>query len=149
MKEQPGEEIQENNFYRQLQQSEQQEPLLSLYIQDTVQKENRETTRDQQMVVRCLGQNIVRSISLLVDGNLGNPVGCDGFHLPECRREVVEVLEKVEQCGRWPQQACTTMFFLTPKNVTSERPTAVMLTMTRWLKALRAPEVPKCNKISH
>ena len=24
--------------------------------------------------------------------------------------------------GNWPQQACTTMFFLIPKNVTSERP---------------------------
>ena len=36
------------------------------------------------------------------------------------------LLEKVEQSGRWPQQACTTMFFLIPKNVTSERPIALM-----------------------
>ena len=42
-------------------------------------------------------------------------VGCDGLHpkVPldferESRGEVVEFLEKVEQCGRWSQQACTT-----------------------------------------
>ena len=40
-------------------------------------------------------------------------VGCDGFHprvpfdLPkESRGEVVKFLQKVEQCGKWPQQAC-------------------------------------------
>ena len=44
-------------------------------------------------------------------------VGCDGFHsktpldlTKETRREIVELLEKVEQSGKWPQQACTTMF---------------------------------------
>ena len=49
-------------------------------------------------------------------------VECDGFHskVPldlegESRGEVVEFLEKVGQCWRWPQQACTTMFFLIPK----------------------------------
>ena len=49
-------------------------------------------------------------------------VACDDFHpkVPldlekETRGEVVQVLEKVEQCGRWPQQACTTLFFLIPK----------------------------------
>ena len=45
-------------------------------------------------------------------------VGCDGFHpkVPlelekETRGKVVDFLGKVEQCecGRWPQQACTTM----------------------------------------
>ena len=77
-------------------------------------------------------------------------VGCDGFHpkVPldstrETRGEVMEFLENVEQCGRWPQQACTTIFFLIPKNVTSERPLALMLTMIRWWEALRAPEVAK------
>ena len=25
--------------------------------------------------------------------------------------EVVKILDKLEQCGRWPQQACTRMFF--------------------------------------
>ena len=42
----------------------------------------------------------------------------------ETRGEIVDFLEKVEQ--RWPQQACTTMFFLIPKNVTSARPIALM-----------------------
>ena len=40
------------------------------------------------------------------------------------------VLEKVEQRGRWLQHACTTVF-LTPKNVTSERPIALMPTLIR------------------
>ena len=35
------------------------------------------------------------------------------------------------------------MFFLIPKNVTSERPIAFMPTLIRWCKALRAPEVAK------
>ena len=50
-------------------------------------------------------------------------VGCDGFHpkVPldltrEPRGEVVEFLRKVEQCGRWPQQICTTVFFLIPRS---------------------------------
>ena len=33
------------------------------------------------------------------------------------------------------------MFFLIPKNVTSERPIALMPTLIRWWEALRAPEV--------
>ena len=36
-----------------------------------------------------------------------------------------------------------TMFFLIPKNVTSERPIALMPTLNRWCEALRAPEVAK------
>ena len=51
--------------------------------------------------------------------------------------------EKVGQSGKWPQQSCTTMFFLIPKNVTSERPIAPMPTFIRWWEALRAPEVAK------
>ena len=77
-------------------------------------------------------------------------VRCDGFHpkvpldvTKETRGEAVEFLEKVEQSGKWPQQACTTMFFLIPKNVTSERPIAPMPTLMRWWEALRAPEVAK------
>ena len=35
------------------------------------------------------------------------------------------------------------MFFLIPKNVTSERPIALMPTLTGWWEALRAPEVAK------
>ena len=77
-------------------------------------------------------------------------VRCDGFHpkvpsnlIKETRGGIVEFLEKVEQSGNWPQQACTTMFFLIPKNVTSERPIALMPTLIRWWEALRAPEVAK------
>ena len=58
-------------------------------------------------------------------------VGCDGFHsssfvLDKRSKRIVEFFEKVGQSGKWPQQACTTMFFLIPKNVTSERPIAPM-----------------------
>ena len=76
-------------------------------------------------------------------------VGCDGFHpkvpldLTRNEGEIVEFLEKVEQSGKWPPQACTTMFFLVPKNVTSERPIALVPTLIRWWEALRAPEVAK------
>ena len=55
----------------------------------------------------------------------------------------MELLEKVEQSDRWPQQACTTMFFLIPMNVTSERLIALPSTLIRWWEALRAPEVAK------
>ena len=55
----------------------------------------------------------------------------------------MEFLEKVEQSGKWPQQACTTMFFLIPKNVPSERPIALMALLIRWWEALGAPEVAK------
>ena len=55
----------------------------------------------------------------------------------------MEFLVKVEQSGKWPQQACTTMFFLIQNNVTSERPIALMPTLLRWWEALRAQEVVK------
>ena len=55
----------------------------------------------------------------------------------------MEFLGKVEQSGKWPQQACTTMFFLIPKNVTYERPIALMPTLIRWWEPLRASEVAK------
>ena len=61
------------------------------------------------------------------------------------RGEIVEFLEKVEQSGKWPQQACTTMFFLIPNNVTSQRPIALTPTLIRWWEAVRAPEVAKCS----
>ena len=77
-------------------------------------------------------------------------VGCDGFHpkvpldlTKGTRGEIVEFLEKVEQSGKWPQQACSTMFFLIPRNVTSERPIVLMPTLICWREALRAPEVAK------
>ena len=77
-------------------------------------------------------------------------VGCDGFYpkvlldlTKETIGEIVEFLEKVEQSGKWPQQACTTMFYLIPKNVTSERPVALIPTLIRPWEALRAPAVAK------
>ena len=61
--------------------------------------------------------------------------GCDGFHpldlTKETRGEIVDFLEKVEQSGKWPQQACTPMFFVIPKNVTSARPMR-SCTLIRW-----------------
>ena len=70
-------------------------------------------------------------------------VGCDSFHpkvsldfAKETRGEVVEFLE-VEEGGKWPQQACTTMFFLILEKGTSERPIALMPTLIRWWEALR------------
>ena len=58
----------------------------------------------------------------------------------------MEYLEKVELNGRWPQQACTTMFVLIPKNITSERPIALMPTLIRLWEALRASEVTKSQQ---
>ena len=73
----------------------------------------------------------------------------DGFHsnitldlTKETGRETFEFLEK-EQSGKWPRRACTTMFFSIPKNVTSERPIALMPTLLRWWEARREPEVAK------
>ena len=70
-------------------------------------------------------------------------VQCDGFHpkVPldvseETRGENVEFLEEVEQSGKWPQQACTTMFFFKLKNVMSVRPVALMPTLIRWWEAV-------------
>ena len=77
-------------------------------------------------------------------------MGCDGIHpkvpldlTKETGGEIVEFLEKVEQSGKWSEQACTTMFFLIPKNVTRERPSALMPTLIRWWEAVRALEVAK------
>ena len=62
-------------------------------------------------------------------------MGCDGIHpkvlldLTKKQEKNVEFLEQMQQSGKRPQQACTTMFFLIPKNVRCE--------------ALRAPEVAK------
>ena len=47
-------------------------------------------------------------------------------------------LEKVEQSGKWPSQACTTMLFLIPENVSSERPTALTPTLIRWWEAFES-----------
>ena len=55
----------------------------------------------------------------------------------------MEFLEKVEQSGKWPQEACTTMFFLIPKNVTSEadRAHANVDSLVRSLESTRSGEV--------
>ena len=70
---------------------------------------------------------------------------CDGFHpkvpldlTKGTRGEVVDFLDKVGQCGRWPQQARTTMFFLIPKSVTSERPIALLPAMIRRVRSASA-----------
>ena len=80
-------------------------------------------------------------------------VGCDSFQpkvplnlTKEMRGGIVEFLKKVEQSGKCPQQACTMMFLLIPKNVTSERPIALIPTLIRWWEALRAPEVAKWHQ---
>ena len=46
--------------------------------------------------------------------------------------EIVVLHSSVEQCGYCPVQASTFLFFLIPKNVKSERPTALLLTPIRW-----------------
>ena len=63
--------------------------------------------------------------------------------LDKRNKNVVELMEKVEQSGKWPQQACTTMFLLILTNVTSERPIALMPTLIRWWEAMRAAKVAK------
>ena len=77
-------------------------------------------------------------------------VGCDGFHLQvpwdltkETRGELVEFLEKVEQSGSGCNKHARRCSFLIPKNVTSERPIALMPTLVRWWEELRAPAVAK------
>ena len=107
-----------------------------------------EEWREYEEALPLLKEGALEKASRLYTAKTG--VGCDGFHpkVPvdlskETRGEVVGFLEKVEQSGTWPQQACTTMFFLLPKNVTSERPIALMPTLIRWWEALRAPDVAK------
>ena len=94
----------------------------------------------------------LEKVSRLCEAKTG--AGCDGFHpevpldlTKETRGEIVEFLEKVEQSGQRPQQACTTMFFLIPKSVTSEGPIALVPTLLRWWEALRAPEVANCGTL--
>ena len=61
----------------------------------------------------------------------------------ECDLEKASLQPKVslDLSVKWPQQACTTMFFGIPKNVTSERPIPPMPTLIRWWETLRALEV--------
>ena len=66
-----------------------------------------------------LKESHLEEVSRLFKAKTG--VGCDGFHpkvpldlIEETRGQIVDFLEKVERRGKWPQQACTTMFFSNP-----------------------------------
>ena len=92
-------------------------------------------------VLPRLRERDLEKVSRLYKDQTG--VGCDGFHptialglnKKETRGETVEFLEKMEQSGRWPQQACTTMLFLIPNDVTNEKPIALKPTLMRWWEA--------------
>ena len=73
-----------------------------------------EELRSAEEALPTLTESLGRSVEI-VQSKTG--VGCDGFHskvpldlAEETRGEIVEFLEKVEQSGKWPQQACTTIF---------------------------------------
>ena len=78
-------------------------------------------------------------------------VGADGFH-PKTPLD-----PSAETCGnkavflaiveRWVQ-ASTLLFFLIPKNVTSERPIALLSTVIRWWEWLTAPVIQEWKKKS-
>ena len=92
-----------------------------------------EELRKSEKVLPRLKECHLEAVSRLFQAKTG--VVCDGFHpkVPldltnETREEIVEFPEKGSQSGKWPQQACTTMFFLIPKKVTSERPIVLMPT---------------------
>ena len=78
-----------------------------------------EELKECEEALSSLKEGALERASSLYKAKTG--VGCDGFHpkvpldmTKEPRGEIVEFLEKVEQSGKWPQQACTTMFFLIP-----------------------------------
>ena len=55
-------------------------------------------------------------------------------------RMIIDILMNLEQCRLWLEQASATMFFLLPKNVTGERPIALLApTLIWWLEWWRAP----------
>ena len=97
-----------------------------------------------------LKEGDLEKVSRLYKAKTG--VGCDGFH-PKVPLDLTDLTSKKRRNRRvlgeggteWQMatQACTTMFFLIPKNVTSERLIALMPTLIRWWEALRAPEVAK------
>ena len=107
-----------------------------------------EELRSAEEALPRLKEGHLEEVSRLYKAKTG--VGCDGFHpkvpldlTKETRGEIVEFQEEEEVSGKWRQETCTTMFFLIPKNVTSERPIALMPTLIRWWEALRAREVMK------
>ena len=108
----------------------------------------KEELKECEEALSSLKEGDLEKASRLYKAKTG--VGCDGFHpkvpldlTKETKGEIVVFLGKVEQSGKRPQQASTTMFFLIPKNVTSERPIALMPTLIRWWEVLGAPEVAK------
>ena len=49
-------------------------------------------------------------------------------------------------CARWPLHACTTMFFLIPKNIASQRRISLQHTLIRWCEWLGVLEVSECQE---
>ena len=83
--------------------------------------------------------------------NATTGVVCDGFSSQSSvgfdernkMRSGGIVGESGNSVGDGRSKTWTTRFFSLPKNVTSERPIALVLTMIRWCEALRAPVVAK------
>ena len=82
------------------------------YRENKPQK-NEELKKREEALPR-LKDNDLEKASTLYKATTG--VGCDGFHpkVPldltrATRVDVVELLEKVEQGAKWPQQACRAM----------------------------------------
>ena len=80
-----------------------------------------------------------RSRSIKRSYKASTGVGADGLH-PKLPRDLSKescekmgiLLVKVELCGRWSRQASALLFFLIPKNDTSETPNALLPTLIRW-----------------
>ena len=88
---------------------------------------------------------------IMYKANIG--VGTDGFHRKaplhfsaQTCGKIVVFLYKVEQCGYWPVQASTLLFFILPKNVTGEGPISLLPTLIRWREWLGAPVVQQRRK---
>ena len=75
MKTQPDKKMLDNFGYRQLQQAEQLKPLLSLYIEDTIQKgDSRDYTRlKKRWWSDAWNRQFVRNVALFVTDNLNSP----------------------------------------------------------------------------
>ena len=90
-----------------------------------------ESLRIWRRIIRGLKESELEKAARKYTAKTG--VVCDGFH-PKVRLDMTKGVRrdvaflKVEQCGRWPQQASHLR---------------LCHTMIRWLEALRAPEVSK------
>ena len=65
-------------------------------------------------------------------------MGLDGFHpwvpldhTDECCERLLSMLDEMEMAGKWPTNASTTLYFLMPKSITSERPIALLPTLVK------------------